>query len=404
MRRRLAVVLAVLAVVLGALAQAPAPVSAQFDPGDTASGESSGTSDGSSPRGRTPRQPRGPTSTVPPRSADTGSPSTTSEPGHSETGATPPAPVGVARSRVRSHVDTGDVRAIALTLDDGYRPDPRILELIRAYGVHGTAFIVGEVADNDPVLINELVRLGWLVCSHTYDHSLLTGRSQEAIRSTMLRGIEAVERAVGYRCPYFRAPYGSVDANVVAVADALGVDIIGWEASISDSAPAGTDPDLQLSIAQEHIRPGSILLGHFGGTNSYEVLSRLLAWLGDESYSVGSVAELIDGTTQPLAEIGAAGVTVDLPGDDVAGEPRALAPAQTTSQDTRPLLASETGIDVAAAGMILLAIPRRFRLRRRRRTVAPPEVVVLDDTVPEWELSAVGATPATATISTEGWT
>jgi peptidoglycan/xylan/chitin deacetylase (PgdA/CDA1 family) len=310
--------------------------------------------------------------------------------------------MGVARSRVRSHVDTSGERAIALTLDDGYRPDRRILELIRAYGIHGTAFIVGEVADSDPGLINELVQLGWLVCSHTDDHSLLTGRSQEAIRSTMLRGMEAVERVVGYRCPYFRAPFGAVDANVVAVADALGVQIIGWEASISDSAPAGTDPDLQLSIAQEHIRPGSILLGHFGGTNSYEVLSRLLAWLGDEGYSVGSVAELIDGNTRPLIELGTSDVTVDTGGT----ERNEITGAQTTVAGRWSLLGTETGIDVAAVGMILFGVSRRFAVRRRpRRPDRPPEVVVLDDTVPEWELTSLAAAPsARVGISTEGWT
>ena len=222
------------------------------------------------------------------------------------------------------------------------------------------------------------------MCSHTYDHELLPGRSLEAIRSEMLRGIEAVERVVGYRCPYFRAPYGSVDANVVAVADELGVQLIGWEASISDSAPRGTDPDLQLSIAQRDVRPGSILLGHFGGTNSYEVLSRLLAWLGDEGYSVGSVAELIDGTTAPLAELGTSEVTVDLPG---VGGPGALVPAQSTATHPWSLSTVETVIDVVGVAMILLLIRRRFRPRRRRRAVPAPAtaVVMPEDTVSAWE-------------------
>jgi peptidoglycan/xylan/chitin deacetylase (PgdA/CDA1 family) len=399
MLRRLGVVLALLFVL------APSAAAQFSDPG--AGTDDPGTS------GRTPRVPR---------SSMTGAPQESAAPGtseaRSETGATAPAPVGVARSRVRSHVDT-DQRAIALTLDDGFRPDLRILELIRSYGVHGTAFIVGSVADSDPGLINELAQLGWLVCSHTYDHELLPGRSLEAIRRDMLRGIEAVERVVGYRCPYFRAPYGSVDANVVAVADELGVQLIGWEASISDSAPRGTDPDLQLSIAQRDVRPGSILLGHFGGTNSYEVLSRLLAWLGDEGYSVGSVAELIDGTTAPLAELGTSEVTVDLPGVGGAG---ALMPAQSTATHPWSLSAVETAIDVAGVAMILLLVRRRLRPRRRRRAAPAPQAdaVVLHDTVPEWELAPVLTRPAPlfdvllprnghhepdrVPVTTEGWT
>jgi peptidoglycan/xylan/chitin deacetylase (PgdA/CDA1 family) len=361
------------------IAFAPAPASAQFFEPEPGSGESGAEP---TPAGRVPRQPRGPTSTIPPGSADTGSPSTSDGHEHSETGSTPPAPVGVARSRVRSHVDTGDERAVALTLDDGFRPDPRILELIRSYGIHGTAFIVGEVAETNPGLINELAQLGWLVCSHTYDHELLTGRSLEAIRSEIVRGAEAVEEVVGYRCPYFRAPYGAVDANVVAVTDELGLEIIGWEASLSDSAPAGTDPELQLSIAQRDLRPGSILLGHFGATNSYEVLSRLLAWLADEGYSVGSVAELIAGNTTPLRQIGNASVTVDLDGSD---EPsNVLAPASARpATPALPFAGLDTVAEMAGIGAAA-ALVRRRRLPRRRR-LQSTELPVLADTLPPWE-------------------
>ena len=127
MLRRLGVVLALLFAVM------PAAAAQVSDPTD-ASGDAR-------PSGRTLRVPRSSIADEPQEEAV--------EPAHSEPGATAPAPVGVARSRVRSRVDS-DQRAIALTLDDGYRPDPRILELIGSYGVHGTAFIVGSVADSDP--------------------------------------------------------------------------------------------------------------------------------------------------------------------------------------------------------------------------------------------------------------
>jgi peptidoglycan/xylan/chitin deacetylase (PgdA/CDA1 family) len=404
MLRRLGVVVVIL------LASLPASVAVgQFGTPQPGSEMDSG-------GGRTPRQPRRSTDADEPVAS---LPPATPAPGNGETGATPPAPVGVARSHVRSHVET-ERREIALTLDDGYRPDHRILELIESYGVHGTAFLVGAVADSDPGLVNELARLGWLVCSHTHDHMLLTGRSLETIRSEIRRGIEAVERAVGYRCPYFRAPYGAVDANVVSVTEELGLQLIGWEASISDSAPRGTDPDLQLSIAQRDIRPGSILLGHFGATNSYEVLSRLLAWLGDEGYGVGSVAELIDGNVAPLTAadgtsasgLGTASVTVDLPGE--RSMRRAMA-----APVFAPVTSGADGSLLYVSGVaLLLQVSRRRVVPRRRRRVAPERwrdelgqlaVGHLGDTVPDWErpLEPAAATAPDATppaIVTEGWT
>ncbi len=338
---RRSIVLATLAVVLFSAATAVAQVSSP----DTEPAQG----------GRTPRVPRDPSSeeiesTVvatplppPPPAAQAG-----------EAGSTPPAPSGIARSRVRSHVDT-DQRAIALTLDDGYRPDHRILDLIARYGVHGTAFIVGDVADSDHMFVRELVRLGWMVCSHTQSHAQLTTLSHAQIRQEMLDGIESVESVVGYRCPYFRAPYGSVDARVAAMADALGVQLIGWDASISDTAPAGTDPDLQTRIATDAIRPGSILLGHFGGTNSYTVLSEVLEWLRTSGYSVGSVAELIDGNTRLLPEI------PQLPNVQAVAE--ALPPVATIP--TPMGLSSTEATFYAVAAAFLLSLTWRRLVGRR---------------------------------------
>ena len=336
----------------------------------TALGQFSEPSSDQGPAGRTPRQPRRPSTDEPAPATLAPAPLATAPPSVGEVGTThPPAPVGVARSSVRSHVET-DERQIALTLDDGYNVDPRILELIESYGVHGTAFIVGEVADTNPWLINELARLGWLVCSHSYTHAQLTGLSSGAIRSEIERGIAAVERVVGYRCPYFRAPYGSVDTRVAAEARALGVQIIGWDASISDSAPAGTDPDLQLSIAKEHLSPGSILLGHFGATNSYVVLRELLAWLHEEDYRVGSVAELIAGNTRelnPSAEV--VGAT-----EDRSPLTASLAlPIEATATRPRSLSVAEIAIDAFGVAFLLVLARRRY-IPRRRRTL-PAEAV-----------------------------
>ena len=312
--------------------------------------------------GRTPRVPRS-TSSDDAESSAPASPA----PAAGEHGSTPPAPSGVARSRVRSHIGT-DQRAIALTLDDGYRPDHRILDLIAHYRVHGTAFIVGQFADADPMFLRELVRLGWLVCSHTQSHQQLTSLDDPALRQEMVEGIESVERVVGYRCPYFRAPYGSVDARVAAAADAFGLELIGWDASISDSAPRGTDPALQTRIAIDAIRPGSILLGHFGGTNSYTVLRAVFEWLRTSGYRVGSVTELIDGNARDLetapdrpdTEPHPAVRTVGSVLHPVAGATRRAVPGPSSTE----LVFDATGMS------FLLALAWRRRLPRRRASRA----------------------------------
>jgi peptidoglycan/xylan/chitin deacetylase (PgdA/CDA1 family) len=315
--------------------------------------------------GRTPRVPRNTS-----RSGEAETPAVASAaPVGGELGSTPPAPAGIARSHVRSHIDT-DQQAIAFTLDDGYNPDHRILDLIEHYGVHGTAFIVGQVADDDPAFVRELVRLGWMVCSHTYTHRLLTTADDATIRKEMLDGMASVERVVGYRCPYFRAPYGSVDARVAAVADELGVQLIGWETSISDSAPKGTDPALQTRIAIDAIRPGSILLGHFGGTNSYTVLSNVFEWLQTSGYSVGSVAELNDGHTRSLESVPALSAASPHPAVRVVVS--VLEPVADSTRGTAGLSPPEMIFYATGMAFLLSVAWRRERRRGRRPPDAAP--------------------------------
>jgi peptidoglycan/xylan/chitin deacetylase (PgdA/CDA1 family) len=267
---------------------------------------------------------------------------------------------------VRSRVATTE-KVIALTLDDGYHPDLRILDLIASYRLHGTAFLAGQVADADPDFVRRISRLGWMVCSHTYDHKRLTALDSSEIRSEIVRGVNAVARVVGYRCPYFRAPYGAVDERVAAVTDSLGLRLIGWEASISDSAPRGTGPEKQLAIARRDLRRGSILLGHFGGTNSYIVLRRLIGLMLDRGYRIGSVAELISGTIPALAP-----PATSLP------EPRFAAPDAARNEQQRSwtrwpsTLARLSGraelpLTVLAALAALLLVRRRGLGRRSKR-------------------------------------
>jgi len=233
------------------------------------------------------------------------------------------------RAELISGVRTSD-RIFALTLDDGYHPDPRILDLIAAWHLRGTAFIVGQVAESNPLLVHRLVALGWEVCSHTHDHKLLTRLSESAVQREIARGAAEVRSVSGQRCRYFRPPGGAVDANVVHVANRLGLKVILWNTSLSDITTRGQDPRVQVAIALHYLRPGSILLGHFGAVNSFVVLRAVLKAAFARGYRVGTVTDLLD----------------HAPGQTVSDVPAAVAvPVSTPVR--RPSFWSPVGHDVA---------------------------------------------------------
>jgi len=239
------------------------------------------------------------------RGVDAAVPSASPHPPEGASGESRPSPHPAGRLSGR-HV-LGSIRTTqrvaALTLDDGYSPDPRLLDYLQATHLHGTAFIVGWVADHDPAFVRHVAALGWMVCSHTYDHKILTHLKDFDIRTEIVRGQDAVARVVGYRCPYFRAPGGAVDGRVLAITDALGLRVVGWSTSIADWEPKLTPAD-QAVIAFKYMRPGAILLGHWGGVHSYVVLKVVVDQLLASGYRIGSVDELVHGTIPPPAPVG----------------------------------------------------------------------------------------------------
>lgn len=101
---------------------------------------------------------------------------------------------------------------LCLSYDDGPDPNltPSILELLDAYSVKATFFIIGEKATLYPDLIREIKRRGHEIGSHSQKH-------RDAWRSFPMlsfldtrAGHRSVESCAG-ECGIFRPPYGRLD-------------------------------------------------------------------------------------------------------------------------------------------------------------------------------------------------
>jgi len=304
---------------------------------------------------------------------------TTSSGAQTSSGTESHAPVyGYSSHRVTRRVET-DQRVIALTLDDGFHLDNRILDLVQTWGLRGTAFIVGTVARDNPDFIHRLVDLGWEVCSHTWDHQNLTTLSDYQIYREMSRGMHEINDVSGQHCPYFRPPYGAVDSRVIATANNLGLKIINWDASLSDSTKPGTDPRVQIDLAFRYLRPGSILLGHWGAVNSYEVLKAVLTGALAAGYQVGTVTELLQagGITPPAAALPATPTPATPAPTPVATSPASAVPsavAAAAAHTDTPVLhntrkvSNTIGLVRLAGGLaVLFVVLLLLRARARRR-------------------------------------
>jgi polysaccharide deacetylase family protein (PEP-CTERM system associated) len=84
----------------------------------------------------------------------------------------------------------------------------QILKLLSRYGVRGTFFILGWLAEKKPSLVSRIHAQGHEIASHGYDHSMITNMAPESFRLDVRRAktiLEDITNAPvhGYRAPTF---------------------------------------------------------------------------------------------------------------------------------------------------------------------------------------------------------
>ena len=85
---------------------------------------------------------------------------------------------------------------------------PRILALLRRYGIHSTFFVPGIVVQQRPQVIDAMLKDGHEISHHSHTHRWIVNLSPEEEQEEMAKGFEAIKRATGYAPRGYRSPAG----------------------------------------------------------------------------------------------------------------------------------------------------------------------------------------------------
>jgi peptidoglycan-N-acetylglucosamine deacetylase len=170
------------------------------------------------------------------------------------------APVwGRIISRGRPHTP-----AIAITFDDG-PTEPytsQILDILRDFQACATFFVLGARAECAPDAVRRAAREGHEIGNHAWDHAPLPLRTAPALRATIRRTSDLVEKITGERPRVFRAPFGWRNPWVNRAARREGCEPIAWTVGVHDTDRPGVDAIVTRAV--EGLMNGSILLLHDG--------------------------------------------------------------------------------------------------------------------------------------------
>jgi len=161
---------------------------------------------------------------------------------------------------------------VALTFDDG--PDPRytpqILDILKQYNAKATFFLIGVRAVAYEDITRRIVDEGHTIANHSYWHPNFDKEGAERLDWEIKKTEEALNNIVGFRTRLLRAPYGSLNEELVEKIDNLGYTAIGWSVDSSDWMQLSPE-QIQKNVLS-NASPGSIILMHDGGNWNVDLL------------------------------------------------------------------------------------------------------------------------------------
>ena len=194
-----------------------------------------------------------------------------------------------------------DVRAVALTFDDGPSPltTPRVLAALAEAGAKATFFVLGAKAEAHPDVLRAIVAAGHAIGIHGYDHHRLYAMlTPSAVLQDITRARDVVERETGVRAKWFRPPVGQVSPRTAAGARRAGVPIVAWSVRGLDGLRGRTAEQVVARITRGLV-PGAIVLLHDAAENedfepaSIAALPRVLSAMKEKGLATVTLDELL---------------------------------------------------------------------------------------------------------------
>jgi cellulose synthase/poly-beta-1,6-N-acetylglucosamine synthase-like glycosyltransferase/peptidoglycan/xylan/chitin deacetylase (PgdA/CDA1 family)/spore germination protein YaaH len=207
---------------------------------------------------------------------------------------------------------------VALSFDDGPDPKwtPRILDVLRNKGVHGTFMLIGSEASENIGLMQRVVREGNEIGNHTYTHPDISEIPQSRLDLEVKLTERLFASKLGIQPLYFRPPYDideepDTDDQAAPVAHIQqdGYTIIGNKIDTDDwnehprKSPAEITQSVLNQLEAMKSKPqfrGSIILLHDGGGDrsaTVAALPVLIDALRAHGYSIVQVSTLMGKTT-----------------------------------------------------------------------------------------------------------
>ena len=171
--------------------------------------------------------------------------------------------------------------SIAITFDDGpsSRYTGRLLDGLKERSVKASFFLIGENAEENPVLVERIYKEGHLIGNHTYSHVQMTNLSEEAAVREIEKTDQVISAITGEHVAYMRPPFGAWQRELEVRMEVLPVL---WSVDPLDWTTENVDEIVSKVVTE--VEEGDIILLHDCYASSVEAALRIVDILQKEGY------------------------------------------------------------------------------------------------------------------------
>lgn len=181
-------------------------------------------------------------------------------------------------------------KKVALTFDDG--PDseytPMLLDGLAERGVKATFFVIGKQAQEQPQIMERIVKEGHLLGNHTYNHVDIRHMTDTAAKEEIKKANEVIVKYTGEEPCFLRPPFGNgtkkLEKEVEMIQVLWTIDTMDW---------ACQNEEKICSTVYREIEDNSIILMHDEYPTSVRAALRIVDKLQKEGYEFVTVDQVV---------------------------------------------------------------------------------------------------------------
>lgn len=182
-------------------------------------------------------------------------------------------------------------KLVALTFDDGpsRATTSRLLDILREKQVQVTFFVLGNMVQRSPDLLQREVAEGHQVGSHTMAHTSFRKMDLAGLQADVAAMNQLFSSNIGMNTPFIRPPYGDLAYSEMAKVGA-GQPIILWSVDTRDWESRNAEA-VRANVAKDSF-DGAIILMHDLYDSTVDAVSGVIDDLRAQGYEFLTVSEL----------------------------------------------------------------------------------------------------------------